>query len=48
MEENKYLFDPLKHGFEPIKLFPELEIFYPLRDRYVKIISYNSYGGWWS
>lgn len=40
-----YVFDPLKHGFEPITKFPELAFNYPMIDGYyVKIVAYSNYG----
>ena len=38
-------FDPLKHGFEPITRFPELEFNFPMIDGYyVKIVCYLNLG----
>jgi hypothetical protein len=38
-------FDPLKHGFEPITNFPELEYNFPMIDGYyVKVVTYADYG----
>lgn len=40
-----YTFDPLKHGFEPISNYPELEFNFPMIDGYyVKIVCYSNYG----
>lgn len=41
-----YVFDPLKHGFEPITYYPELGFNYPMIDGYfVKVVCYADYGG---
>lgn len=41
-----YVFEPLKHGFEPITNYPELGFNYPMIDGYfVKIVCYADYGG---
>ena len=41
-----YVFDPLKHGFEPITNFPELGFNYPMiNGYYVKVVCYANYGG---
>jgi hypothetical protein len=41
-----YVFDPLKHGFEPISNYPELGFNYPMIDGYfVKVVCYSDYGG---
>lgn len=46
MNDEIYCFDPLKHGFEPIQNYPELEFAYPIIDGYfVKIVCYDNYGG---
>jgi hypothetical protein len=50
---SKYKFDPLKHGFEPITNYPELEYMFPMRGDiwFIKIIVYSDMGGlvyWYS
>lgn len=45
-ETSKYVFSPLKHGFEPITNYPELGFCYPMIDGYyIKIVCYSDYGG---
>ena len=40
-----YVFDPLKHGFEPISNYPELGFNYPMIDGYfVKVVCYDNFG----
>jgi len=42
---HKYVFDPLKHGFEPISNYPELGFNYPMIDGYfVKVVCYDNFG----
>jgi hypothetical protein len=39
-----YVFDPLKHGFEPISNYPELGFNYPMIDGYfVKVVCYDNF-----
>lgn len=43
--ENDFIFNPLKHGFEPITNYPELGFNYPMIDGYyVKVVAYSNYG----
>ncbi len=53
MNKEKYKFDPLKHGYEPISKFPELGFMYPMLDDkyFIKIEAYSDMGGlvyWYS
>lgn len=44
-ESKPYVFDPLKHGFEPITKYPELAFNYALIEGYyVKIVCYDNFG----
>lgn len=49
----KYKFNPLKHGYEPITNYPELEYMFPMMVGvwFIKIIVYSDMGGlvyWYS
>ena len=45
-KNKSYVFNPLKHGFEPITNYPELGFNYPMIDGYfVKVVCYENYGG---
>lgn len=42
---DNYVFEPTKHGFEPIQNFPELSFNYPMiKGYYIKIVAYSDYG----
>ncbi len=46
MSTTHYIFDPVKHGFEPIERYPELAFNFPLvAGLFVKVVCYADFGG---